>query len=242
MNSNQEQYILELRSGVGGQESNMFVEQLLRMYCRFIIKNNWDFKIKNITKVSSGGIREVIVIITGIGIKSWIINECGVHCVQRVPITESKGRIHTSTVTIVGLLINNEEYNISIKKNDIRIETMRSTGAGGQHVNTTDSAVRVTHLPTGISSICSQKSQHRNKVDAMICLKQKLDSCIAKAKNIGCSTIREKQIARSIRTAKVRTYSFVRDNVIDHRLGITVRGVTKILDGNLELINPVCRL
>nr|PIM95008.1 Peptide chain release factor 1 [Candidatus Hodgkinia cicadicola] len=211
------------------------------MYYKFISKNNWSFKIKNITKVSTGGIREVIVAITGIGVKSWIINECGVHCVQRIPITETRGRVHTSTVTIVGLSNYEDKNSIMVKSNDLKIETMRSTGAGGQHVNTTDSAVRVTHLPTGISSTCSQKSQHRNKAAAMICLKQRLNNCITKVRNISCTSIRDKQIARSIRTAKIRTYSFVRDSVIDHRLGKTVRNITKVLDGNLELINPVCK-
>ncbi len=158
MSNYQEQYILELRSGIGGQESNLFAEQLLRMYCKFISKSNWGFKIENITKVSTGGIREVIVVITGIGVRSWIINECGVHCVQRVPVTETKGRIHTSTVTIVGLAVCSGKNDTAVKRDDLKIETMRSTGAGGQHVNTTDSAVRVTHLPTGISSMCSQKS------------------------------------------------------------------------------------
>ncbi|PIM95452.1 Peptide chain release factor 1 [Candidatus Hodgkinia cicadicola] len=236
---NKELFILELRSGIGGQESNIFVEQLLKMYYKFAIKNNWGFEIQDINKSSSEGIREVRVKILGLGIGSWIVNECGVHRIQRVPKTETKGRIHTSTVSVVGLPILNDDYSSLIKRKDLRIETMRSTGAGGQHVNTTDSAVRITHLPTGISAMSSLKSQHRNKANALLNLKTKIEKNIIYLKKANQTLIRSNQISWSIRTAKIRTYNFIRDIVIDHRLGVTIKGIAKILNGNLEIINPL---
>ncbi|PIM96564.1 Peptide chain release factor 1 [Candidatus Hodgkinia cicadicola] len=236
-----EWFVLELRSGIGGQESTIFTEQLLKMYYKFAVKNNWKFEIQEITKAQFGGIRDVVVNVSGLGISSWIKNECGVHRVQRVPKTETRGRIHTSTATVVGLPILNENYNFLIKQRDLRIETMRSTGAGGQHVNTTDSAVRITHLPTGMSTTSSRKSQHHNKDNAMVSLKSKLEKSITLLKNSNLAFIRTNQIVGSIRTAKIRTYNYIHDRVIDHRLGIVIKGVAKILNGSLELINPLCK-
>ncbi|MFP3039885.1 MAG: PCRF domain-containing protein, partial [Candidatus Hodgkinia cicadicola] len=166
--------VLELRAGIGGHEANLFAEQLLKMYYHVAMKNNWYFKILSLSRAPSEGIREAIIEVSGVCVVARLAWEAGVHRVQRVPRTETKGRVHTSTVTLAVLPAFELAGPPSMAPQHLKIETMRSTGAGGQHVNTTDSAVRITHLPTGISAMSSQRSQHRNKATALTCLQLRL--------------------------------------------------------------------
>ncbi len=223
--------ILELRAGVGGHEANLFTEQLLKMYYRLATKRHWQFKLLNLVRLSAGGIREAMVEVAGNNVTSILAWEAGVHRVQRIPRTETKGRIHTSTTTIA-ILPPSQLPIPTITSKDLKIETMRSTGAGGQHINTTDSAVRITHLPTGISTTSSHRSQHHNKTNALNLLQHKLTQHTTTAISTTLSHYRINQITNASRTAKIKTYNFIHDKVIDHRLGTSVRGVAKVLSGN----------
>ncbi|MFP3038858.1 MAG: PCRF domain-containing protein [Candidatus Hodgkinia cicadicola] len=225
--------VLELRAGVGGCEASLFAEQLLRMYEKFAAKMKWKSKLLALNR-SKGGVKEAVLEITGWGASRWLEHEVGVHRVQRVPRTETRGRVHTSTATLALLPPFDGGDKLGIETSDLRIETMRASGAGGQHVNTTDSAVRITHLPTGMTVRCSQRSQHSNRTNALRILSRKL-SCRATSDSLKArAAVRALQVGCASRTEKIRTYSFVQDRVTDHRLGRSVSCVSKVLAGDLR--------
>ncbi len=229
-----EQVTLELRAGIGGIEAGLFVTQLLRMYKKFATKMNWKFETISITKVANCT-KEAYCLITGKTVSKWLKNEAGVHRVQRIPNTDTKHRVHTSTVT-VAILPPTQNYTTQIDEKTLKIETMRASGAGGQHINKTDSAVRITHLPTGLSANCAQKSQHQNKAKCMKLLQQRVHAHYISENTKARSTQRNAQIGKADRNEKIRTYNFVQDRLTDHKLGVNVNGINKVLDGNLNKI------
>ncbi|GBD02737.1 Peptide chain release factor 1 [bacterium HR19] len=228
--------IVEIRAGVGGEEAALFAGDLFRMYSKFADKKGW--KIKMIYERGSdlGGIKEMAFIMEGKGVYDFMKNEAGVHRVQRVPVTESSGRIHTSTAT-VAVLEEPEDVQVNISPQDIIIETFRASGPGGQHVNKTDSAVRIKHIPTGIVVTCQEeRSQHMNKEKALRLLKAKLFQIEKEKQERKILEERKQQIGSAERSEKVRTYNFMQNRVTDHRLGITIYRLDDILDGNLDLL------
>ena len=231
--------ILELRAGTGGDEAALFVADLLRMYERYSDISNWKVEIISNTPSQLGGFKEIILSISGENVYSKLKYESGVHRVQRVPETESGGRVHTSAAT-VAVLPEAEEIDVEISNSDIRIDTMRSSGAGGQHVNTTDSAVRITHLPTGIVVISSEKSQHQNRAKAMQVLRTRLyDLSISSQQNEIAST-RKSQVGSGDRSERIRTYNFPQGRVTDHRINYTMYKLDHFLNGDIqELINKL---
>ena len=231
--------ILELRAGTGGDEAALFVSDLLRMYERYSDISNWKVESISSTPSQLGGFKEIILSISGENVFSKLKYESGVHRVQRVPETESGGRVHTSAAT-VAVLPEAEEVDVEIANSDIRIDTMRSSGAGGQHVNTTDSAVRITHLPTGIVVVSSEKSQHQNRAKAMQVLRTRLyDLSISSQQNEIAST-RKSQVGSGDRSERIRTYNFPQGRVTDHRINYTIYKLDNFLNGDIqELINKL---
>ena len=225
--------ILEIRAGAGGDEASLFAEELFRAYSLYASEKKWKIELLSISEGNAGGYKEVIVMISGYRIYSKLKYESGVHRVQRVPKTESQGRIHTSTVTVV-VLAEAEEVDIDIDSNDLRIDVYRSSGSGGQHVNTTDSAVRITHIPTGIVVSCQdEKSQLKNKNKAMKVLRARLlDIQQAKVQK-EASDQRLSQIGTGDRSERIRTYNFPQSRVTDHRIGLTTHTLSQIMDGQL---------
>ncbi len=231
--------ILELRAGTGGDEAALFVSDLLRMYERYSDISNW--KVENISSTPSqlGGFKEIILSISGENVYSKLKYESGVHRVQRVPETESGGRVHTSAAT-VAVLPEAEEVDVEIANSDIRIDTMRSSGAGGQHVNTTDSAVRITHLPTGIVVISSEKSQHQNRAKAMQVLRTRLYDLSISSQQNEIASARKNQVGSGDRSERIRTYNFPQGRVTDHRINYTIYKLDHFLNGDIqELINKL---
>ena len=232
--------ILEIRAGTGGEEAALFASMLFRMYCRFAELKGWRVEIMSSSDTGLGGFKEVIALIEGQQVYSHLKYESGVHRVQRVPATESQGRIHTSAVT-VAVLPEAEEVDIQIDPNALRIDVYRSSGHGGQSVNTTDSAVRVTHIPTGLVVTCQdEKSQHKNKAKALKVLRARLlDLAISEQQNEQ-SQNRKNQVGSGDRSERIRTYNFPQSRVTDHRIGLTLYKLEYILEGNLtELITPL---
>jgi len=232
--------ILEIRAGTGGDEASLFAADLFSMYQRFSDLNNWNFEILSISETGLKGIKEVICNISGYNVFSKLKFESGVHRVQRVPTTESSGRVHTSAAT-VAVLPEAEEVDINIEDKDLRIDVFRSSGPGGQSVNTTDSAVRITHIPTGIVvSQQDEKSQHKNKAKALKILRSRILDNEIQEKNKQRSIERKNQVGSGDRSERIRTYNFPQGRVSDHRINLTLYNLTEILDGNLdELINPL---
>ena len=231
--------ILELRAGTGGDEAALFVSDLLRMYERYSDISNW--KVENISSTPSqlGGFKEIILSISGENVFSKLKYESGVHRVQRVPETESGGRVHTSAAT-VAVLPEAEEVDVEIANSDIRIDTMRSSGAGGQHVNTTDSAVRITHLPTGIVVVSSEKSQHQNRAKAMQVLRTRLYDLSISSQQNEIASARKSQVGTGDRSERIRTYNFPQGRVTDHRINYTIYKLDNFLNGDIqELINKL---
>jgi len=229
--------IMELRAGTGGDEAALFVADLLRMYQRFAENNGWKLEIVEESQTEIGGYKEVIANITGKDVYARLKFESGVHRVQRVPATESGGRVHTSAAT-VAVLPEAEEVDIDIPTKDIRIDTMRSSGAGGQHVNTTDSAVRITHLPTGIVVTSSEKSQHRNRAKAMQVLRTRLYDMEQQKLDDARSSARKGQVGSGDRSERIRTYNFPQGRLTDHRINLTLYKLDQVLQGDLdEIIN-----
>ncbi len=232
--------ILEVRAGAGGEEAALFAAELARMYSRFAESQGWKVEILSSHQTGVGGVKEAILGIEGRGAYSRLKFESGVHRVQRVPVTESSGRIHTSTVT-VAVLPEAEEVEVQIDPKDLRIDVFRSTGPGGQSVNTTDSAVRITHLPTGMVVSCQdEKSQHKNRVKAMKVLRARLLELARAEKEAEISQTRRQQVGTGDRSERIRTYNFPQGRVTDHRIGLTLYGLQRILEGDLEeLIGPL---
>ena len=231
---------LEIRGGAGGDEAALFAADLFRMYSRYAENNGWKVEIISENSTGVGGFKEVIASIQGNGAYSRLKYESGVHRVQRVPETEAQGRIHTSTVT-VAILPEAEDIEVDIDANDLRIDTYRSTGHGGQSVNTTDSAVRITHTPTGLVVTCQdEKSQHKNKTKAMRVLKARLLDLKTQKQQDEISEARKSQVGTGDRSERIRTYNFPQGRVTDHRIGLTMHKLDSILLGYLdELIDAL---
>ena len=232
--------ILEIRAGTGGDEASLFAADLFSMYQKFSDINNWKFEILSISETGLKGIKEVICNISGYNVFSKLKFESGVHRVQRVPSTESSGRVHTSAAT-VAVLPEAEEVDINIEDKDLRIDVFRSSGPGGQSVNTTDSAVRITHLPSGIVvSQQDEKSQHKNKAKALKILRSRILDNEIQEKNKQRSLERKSQVGSGDRSERIRTYNFPQGRVSDHRINLTLYNLAEVLEGNLDdLINPL---
>mgnify|MGYP001201226074 CR=1 FL=1 len=232
--------ILEIRGGTGGDEAALFAGDLLRMYQRYADLNGWRVELMEESPGDAGGYKEVIAKVSGRGAYARMKFESGVHRVQRVPATETQGRIHTSAAT-VAVLPEVEDIDIEIRNEDIRIDTMRSSGAGGQHVNTTDSAVRITHLPTGIVVTSSLKSQHQNRAQAMVVLRARLYEEQRHARDTARADARREQVGSGDRSERIRTYNFPQGRVTDHRINLTLYKLDKVIAGEAldELISAL---
>jgi peptide chain release factor 1 len=232
--------ILEVRAGTGGDEAALFAAELVRMYSRYAESQSWKVEVLSSHLTGVGGVKEAILCIEGRGAYSRLKFESGVHRVQRVPVTESSGRIHTSTVT-VAVLPEAEEVEVQIDPKELRIDVFRSTGPGGQSVNTTDSAVRITHLPTGMVVSCQdEKSQHKNRAKALKVLRARLLELARAEKEAEISQARRLQVGTGDRSERIRTYNFPQGRVTDHRIGLTLHSLQRILEGELaELIGPL---
>lgn len=225
---------LEIRAGAGGDEAGLFAGELLRMYRMFADSKGWKSEVMDITDQGVGGIKEAIVMITGEGAYSKLKYESGVHRVQRVPETESGGRIHTSAAT-VAVLPEADDVDVQIDQKDIRIDVFRSSGNGGQSVNTTDSAVRITHIPTGIVVSCQdEKSQLKNKDKAMKILKSRLYDKMLEEQNKDIADARKSQVGSGDRSERIRTYNFPQGRITDHRINMTLYRLQDFLDGDIE--------
>ena len=232
--------IMEIRAGTGGDEATLFAAEVLRMYSRYAERQGWKFEILEASDTGVGGIKEASVVIEGDRVYSKLRYESGVHRVQRVPATETQGRIHTSAIT-VAVLPEAEEVDIQINQNDLRIDTFCSSGPGGQSVNTTYSAVRITHLPTGVVvSMQDEKSQIKNREKAMRVLRARLQEIEEQKQHDAMSAERKSQVGSGDRSEKIRTYNFKENRVSDHRIGLTVYQLDQVMDGNLdEFVNAL---
>jgi len=226
--------ILEIRAGTGGEEAALFVADLLRMYQKYAEDKGWKFSVLSANKTGLGGYKEVIALIEGEGVYSRLKYESGVHRVQRIPVTESGGRIHTSTAT-VAVLPEADEADVEINPQDLKIETFRASGAGGQYVNTTETAVRITHIPTGIVVSCQdERSQFQNKQKALKILYAKLKDFYERKKKEEIARERKEQVGTGERSEKIRTYNFPQNRVTDHRVNLTLYKLNDVLEGKLD--------
>lgn len=226
--------IVEIRAGAGGDEAALFAGDLFRMYSRFAENNGWKTEVMSSNPTGIGGFKEIIFSITGKGCYGKLKYESGVHRVQRVPVTESSGRIHTSTVT-VAILPEAEEVELEISPNDLKIDRFRSTGPGGQSVNTTDSAIRITHIPTGMVVTCQdEKSQHKNKDKALKILRARLFDMAEREKHEELALKRKSQVGTGDRSERIRTYNFPQNRITDHRIGLNLHNLEEVLEGNLN--------
>ncbi len=234
--------ILEIRAGTGGEEAALFARDLLKMYLKYAEKKGWKTSITELHETELGGVREAVVLIEGPGAYGHLKYESGVHRVQRVPVTESGGRIHTSSASVVVMPESEEETDIEIKPDEIRIETFRASGPGGQHVNVTDSAVRVIHLPTGIVvSVQDERSQHKNRAKALRILKARLLDRKREEERRRTAALRRTYIGTGDRSEKIRTYNFPQNRVTDHRIGFTLYALESVLEGNLDPVIEALR-
>ncbi|MCK4545965.1 MAG: peptide chain release factor 1 [Candidatus Eisenbacteria sp.] len=226
--------ILEIRAGTGGEEAGLFVSDLVRMYRRFAEDHRWKMEVLSSHSTGIGGFKEIILLVAGRGAYSRLKYEAGVHRVQRVPVTDSGGRIHTSAAT-VAVLPEAEDVEVEIKPEEIRVDVFRSSGPGGQSVNTTDSAVRITHLPTGITVSCQdEKSQHKNRAKALKILRSRLLDLRKTEQRQAEAKERGAQVGRGDRSEKIRTYNFPQNRVTDHRIGYTKHNLDAFLEGDLD--------
>ena len=232
--------ILEVRAGTGGDEAALFAGELFRMYQRYAQAHGWRVEVESESEGEVGGFKEIIASISGEGVFGRLKFESGVHRVQRVPQTEAQGRIHTSAAT-VAVLPEPTDVDIEINDADLRIDTYRSSGAGGQHVNKTDSAVRITHIPTGIVVTSSEKSQHQNRARAMKVLKARLYEQKREALAAERSEARKTQVGSGDRSERIRTYNFPQGRITDHRINLTLYNLPKVIDGEAldEVIDPL---
>ncbi|WP_127105721.1 peptide chain release factor 1 [Pararhodobacter zhoushanensis] len=231
--------ILEIRPGTGGDEAALFAADLLRMYQRYADTRGWRCEMIAFAETELGGLREAVMRVVGEGVFARLKFESGVHRVQRVPVTESGGRIHTSAAT-VAVLPEASEVDLDIPDSDLRIDTMRASGAGGQHVNTTDSAVRITHIPTGIIVTSSEKSQHRNRALAMEVLRARLFDLERRRQEDARAADRKAQVGSGDRSERIRTYNFPQGRLTDHRINLTLYALAQIVAGDLDpVIEPL---
>ena len=233
--------ILEVRAGAGGDEAGLFAAEILRMYLRYAERKGWKASLMDSSDNAAGGIKDASVTIEGDGVYSYLKYESGVHRVQRVPATEAQGRIHTSTAT-VSAMPEAEEVDIQINPADIQMDVMRSTGAGGQSVNTTDSAVRLTHKPSGVVVKCQQeKSQLKNRAMALKMLRAKLYELENEKRQIARDATRRSQVGSGDRSEKIRTYNFPQDRLTDHRIALTRHNLAAVMDGDIDDLIVACR-
>lgn len=232
--------LLEIRAATGGEEAALFALDLFKMYDKYALNKNFKFEVISLSPSSSGGLKEVVASVKGEGAYRLLRNESGVHRVQRIPATETQGRVHTSAAT-VAVMPEPEEIDLKIDAQDLRIDVYRSTGHGGQSVNTTDSAVRVTHIPTGLVVTCQdEKSQHKNKAKALRILRSRLLSRMEADKKSLEAQNRKSMVGSGDRSEKIRTYNFPQGRITDHRAGITIHKLAGVMDGNLdELLIPL---
>lgn len=226
--------IVEIRGGAGGDEAALFAGDLFRMYSMYADSKRWKTEVLNLSEIGIGGIKEVTFMIEGEGAYSRLKFESGVHRVQRVPETESSGRIHTSTVT-VAVLPEVDEVEVEINPDDLQIDTYRSSGAGGQHVNKTESAIRITHIPTGIVVACQdERSQHKNREAAMKMLRSRLYEKMERERSESIAADRKSQVGTGDRSERIRTYNFPQGRMTDHRIGLTLYKLEQIMNGDLD--------
>lgn len=232
--------VLEIRAGTGGEEAGLFAADLFKMYSKYAESIGWKVEILSSHATGVGGLKEIIALIKGKGAYSSLKYESGTHRVQRVPVTESQGRIHTSAVT-VAVLPEAEEVDVKIEPDEIRVDVFRSTGPGGQSVNTTDSAVRITHLPTGVVVSCQdEKSQHKNRAKAMKVLRARLYEKMLSEQNEKISADRKSQVGTGDRSERIRTYNFPQGRISDHRIGLTLYKLESVLEGDIgEVIDAL---
>ena len=223
--------VLEIRAGTGGDEAAIFAGDLFAMYQRYASLQGWRVEIDNATEADMGGFKEIVASVSGTGVYGRMKFESGVHRVQRVPVTETQGRIHTSAAT-VAVLPEVEDIDIDFSMNDVRVDTMRASGAGGQHVNKTDSAVRMTHIPTGVVVLCDAKSQHQNRANAERLLKMKLYDMEKAKQDAERAEERAGQVGSGDRSERIRTYNYPQGRVTDHRINLTLYNLDKIVAGD----------
>jgi peptide chain release factor 1 len=233
---------VEIRAGAGGQEAALFVSDLLKMYTNYALHKGWKVSIDSESHTDLGGFREIVLFIQGKGVFGHLKHESGVHRVQRVPATEGSGRVHTSTAT-VAVLPEAQDVDVTINPSDLRIDVYRASGAGGQHVNTTDSAVRITHIPTGVAVACQEeRSQHKNKAKAMKMLQSRLLATQIEKQQAEMSQMRKEQVGTGMRAEKVRTYNFPQNRITDHQVEMTLQKLDMVMEGDLDEIIQALRV
>ncbi|MFI5343226.1 MAG: peptide chain release factor 1 [Chlamydiales bacterium] len=229
--------ILELRAGTGGEEAALFVADCVRMYKLFADSKGWQYEILSSTPSDLGGFKEYILVVSGPNVYRFLQYEAGTHRVQRVPETEAQGRVHTSAITVAVLAEPDESEEVELDEKDLRIDTYRASGAGGQHVNVTDSAVRITHIPTGIVVYCQdERSQHKNKAKAMRHLRAKIGEIEQQKQQQAMATTRSMQVGSGDRSERIRTYNFSQNRLTDHRINLTKYNLDQVMNGNLDEI------